>query len=157
MKKLTFLLFGLLLAVGWTSNASAQSAVYKAADMTDWTYQWGDANGVTQTSHYIDPETEQPYQVTDKYQIYGLLKNVYMDKRFPGPLYSAYAPNGTTRQDPVYYGSIAGGWNIPANPAGATTTTNVTFNQNSDYAASTLSKSGVTITNSGGSLAQYNY
>lgn len=124
--------------------------------MTDWTYQWGDANGVTQTSHYIDPETEQPYQVTDPYEIYGLLKNVYMDKRFPGPLYSAYAPNGTTRQDPVYYGSIAGGWNIPANPAGATTTTDVTFNQNSDYAASTLSKSGVTITNSGGSLAQYN-
>ncbi len=110
-KKLTTLLFGLLLAVGWTSSAFAQSATYKAADMTDWTYTWYDASGASHVENYVD-STGKAYEVTDKYQIYGMLKAIYMDKRFPGPFYSAYAPNKTTRQDPVYYGGIEGGWNI---------------------------------------------
>ena len=110
--KLTTLLFGLLLAVGWTSNAFAQSAVLKASQMEGWTYEWVDANGTTQTSTYINPTTHVADSVTDPYQIYGLLRAVYMDKRLPGPYYSAYTYN-YQREDPVYYGGITGGWEIP--------------------------------------------
>lgn len=117
--KLTTLLFGLLLAVGWTSNVFAQSATYKAEDIKDWTYTWEDAGGTTQTGKYID-------EVTDPYQMYGLLRWIYMDKRFPGPYYSAYDKNGN-REREVYYGGMDGGWEIPgtALPAPPTTTTTV--------------------------------
>ena len=126
--KLTTLLFGLLLAVGWTSSALAQStkpeATYKAEDMVGWTYTWEDANGNTQTSNYVKQvskvdhfgNTFQAYEteaVTNPYQIYGLLRSVYMDKRFPGPTYSAYKADGTTREGKVYYGGTHDGWEIP--------------------------------------------
>ena len=119
--KLTTLLFGLLLAVGWTSNVFAQSATYKAEDIKDWTYTWEDAGGNTQTSKYID-------EVTDPYQMYGLLRWIYMDKRFPGPTYSAYKADGTTRERKVYYGGMDGGWEIPgvAIPTPPVTTTTIT-------------------------------
>ena len=112
--KLSTLLFGLLLAVGWTSNAFAQEATYKASDIRSWTYDWVDANGVTQTSYYIDQETGQADQVTDPYQMYGMLRAVYMDKRFPGPTYTAYS-NSNARERKVYYGGIEGGWEIGLN------------------------------------------
>ena len=73
-QKLTTLLFGLLLAVGWTSSAFAQSAVLKASEMEGWTYDWVDASGVTQTSPYINPETHVADSIKDPYQIYGLLR-----------------------------------------------------------------------------------
>ncbi len=111
-QKLTTLLFGLLLAVGWTSSAFAQEATYTASGIKSWTYDWVDENGVTQTSYYIDQETGQADQVTNPYQMYGMLRSIYMDKRFPGPTYAGYANNGTTRQREVYYGDIAGGWSI---------------------------------------------
>ena len=80
--KLTTMLFGLLLAVGWTSNASAQSATYSAESIKDLTYTWQDANGVTQTSPYVQfNEQKGIYEsvlVTNPYQIYGLLRGVYM-------------------------------------------------------------------------------
>ncbi len=113
--KLTTFLFGLLLAVGWTSNVFAQSATYKAEDIKDWTYTWEDAGGTTQTSKYID-------EVTDPYQMYGLLRWIYMDKRFPGPTYSAYKADGT-RERKVYYGGMAGGWEIPGTPIDGTVPT----------------------------------
>ena len=118
--KLTTLLFGLLLAVGWTSNVFAQSATYKAEDIKDWTYTWEDAGGTTQTSKYID-------EVTDPYQMYGLLRWIYMDKRFPGPTYSAYDKNGN-RERKVYYGGMDGGWEIPGTviPTPPVTTTTIT-------------------------------
>ena len=113
--KLTTLLFGLLLAVGWTSNASAQSATYSAESIKDLTYTWQDANGVTQTSPYVQfNEQKGIYEsvlVTNPYQIYGLLRGVYMEKALPGPYYSAYTPQNL-REDPVYYGGIEGGWDI---------------------------------------------
>ena len=118
--KLTTLLFGLLLAVGWTSNVFAQSATYKAEDIKDWTYTWEDAGGTTQTGKYID-------EVTDPYQMYGLLRWIYMDKRFPGPYYSAYDKNGN-REREVYYGGMDGGWEIPGTPINAGTTTIPIFN-----------------------------
>lgn len=122
--KLTTFLFGLLLAVGWTSNVFAQSATYKAEDMAGWTYTWVDANGTTQTSDYVKLVTKQDHfgntyqayeteEVTNAYQIYGLLRSVYMDKRFPGPTYSAYKADGTTREGKVYYGGTHDGWEIP--------------------------------------------
>ena len=118
--KLTTLLFGLLLAVGWTSNVFAQSATYKAEDIKDWTYTWEDAGGTTQTGKYID-------EVTDPYQMYGLLRWIYMDKRFPGPTYSAYDKNGN-REREVYYGGMDGGWEIPGTviPTPPVTTTTIT-------------------------------
>ena len=114
--KLTSLMFGLLLAVGWTSNAFAQPATYKAEDIKDWTYTWEDANGNTQTSKYID-------EATNAYQMYGLLRWIYMDKRFPGPYQSAYKADGVTRERDVYYGGIDSGWEIPGIAIGNTATT----------------------------------
>ena len=120
-RKLTFLLFGLLLAVGWTNDAFAQSYVLKASEMNTngewWTYKWKNAAGDSIESPYVvlNPETnkyEAP-MVTDPYQIYGLLRKVYMDTRLPGPLYSAWDAQGN-REDPVFYGGMGGGWNIGA-------------------------------------------
>lgn len=137
--KLTTLLFGLLLAVGWTSNASAQalpeggwnkriglpevttmnapaqapnrvtgvsSVVHDKAFYQQFTYSWTGADGVKHEN--VDP-TEP---ATDPYQIYELLRWVYMCPDFPGPSYSAYTPT-YQREDPVYYGGISGGWEIP--------------------------------------------
>ena len=114
--KLTTLMFGLLLAVGWTGNVFAQPATYKAEDIKDWTYTWEDANGDTQTSKYID-------EATNAYQMYGLLRWIYMDKRFPGPYQSAYKADGMTRERDVYYGGIDSGWEIPGIAIGNTATT----------------------------------
>lgn len=134
-RKLSFLMFGLLLAVGWTNVASAQSYVFKATDMKTngewWTYEWVDANGVTQTSPYVElnPKTnkyEAP-QVTDPYQIYGLLRAVYMDTRLPGPFFSAYKKDAATREDPVYYGAMDGGWNISKTPLSNLTITTTRY------------------------------
>ncbi len=132
-KKLTTLLFGLLLAVGWTSNASAQSLtkVYKGAnaplradraytDMVTLTadeaaaleYTWTDSEG-SHTSKATDVATKPE-------QIYELLRFVYMNPAFPGPSYSAWNASDLTlssfpnRVDPVYYGGIGGGWDIGA-------------------------------------------
>ena len=72
-RKLTILMFGLLLAVGWTSNAFAQSATLKASEMKTngeyWTYEWVDASGTTQTSTYINPTTQVADSVTNPYSM----------------------------------------------------------------------------------------
>ena len=115
-QKLTTLLFGLLLAVGWTSNALAQDVVHSKAYYDALTYEWTDANGETHTSAATE-------LATDPYQIYELLRFVYCDQRFPGPLYSAYTPLGQ-REDPVYYGAVAGGWDINASDVTAPTAEN---------------------------------
>ncbi len=118
-KKLTTLLFGLLLAVGWTSSVFAQEATFTASEASEWTYDWVDAQGVT---HYgADPTVK----VTDAWQMYYLLRHVYMDKRFPGPFQSAYTKDGVRERD-VYYGGIEGGWNIPGNTLGTPASTTIT-------------------------------
>ena len=148
-RKLTYLLFGLLLAVGWTNVASAQSYVLKAEDMADWTYKWLPENATSANDsieeHYVEyvPKTGKyaAKEVTNAYQIYDLLRHVYMDKRFPGHYYSAYTSTGE-RENPTYYGGIAGGWNIPfgAVGGGSTTTTytydDVVINTASTYYSS---------------------
>ena len=129
-QKLTTLLFGLLLAVGWTSNALAQSATYTAESIKDLTYTWQDANGATQTSPYVQFNEEkgiyESVLVTNPYQIYGLLRGVYMEKALPGPFLSAYT-SGDKREDPVYYGAIEGGWQIPAGAAAEGPMGNITI------------------------------
>ena len=171
--KLTTLLFGLLLAVGWTSNASAQKLPDKsladeltAVDVIDaerrtmdaesadghighshsathaknnkrrfgpfrsgqeldmksvtkaqadsWTYDWYDANNSKHTSKFSEV-------AKDPYQMYELLRQIYMDNRFPGPTYSAYTKNDV-RERKVYYGAIQGGWDIegPGTPVTST-------------------------------------
>ncbi len=148
--KLSTLLFGLLLAVGWTSSASAQAlpqsniakrftykpmavtpviakegmrdadepcgATYSASSIKDLKYEWYDASNVKHESPYVVLNDEGKYEaelVTDPYQMYGLLRGVYMEKKLPGPYYSAYKSDGTTREREVYYGGIGGGWDIP--------------------------------------------
>ncbi len=170
--KLTTLLFGLLLAVGWTSNASAQKLPDKSlaeeftgvdvvvkehaidAESMDgpmgyskpattarkngqrrfgpfrsgqeldlksvtkeqadaWTYTWTDASNASHTSAFSEV-------AKDPYQMYELLRQVYMDPRFPGPYYSAYTKNDQ-REREVYYGGIQGGWNINGTTTSSTT------------------------------------
>lgn len=115
-KKLTTLLFGLLLAVGWTGSAYAQSspnnhsdAVHPKSYYDALTYTWEnptDGEGV-RTSKSTD-------LATDPYQIYELLRFVYGNPAFPGPKYAGYNYNGTVREDPVSYGPVQGCWNIVA-------------------------------------------
>ncbi len=172
-KKLTLLAFSLLLAVGWTSNASAQKLPDRtladeltAVDVIDaerrtmdaesadghighshsatpaknnkrrfgpfrsgqeldmksvtkaqadsWTYTWTDASNAPHTSTFSEV-------AKDPYQMYELLRQIYMDKRFPGPTYSAYTKNDV-RERKVYYGAIQGGWDIegPGTPVTST-------------------------------------
>ena len=115
--KLTSLMFGLLLAVGWTNVAQAQAYTFKASDAKAWTYSWTDAQGNTHDN--VDPTLE----VTDPYQMYYFLRHVYMDKNFPGPYQSAYKADGVTRERDVYYGGIDSGWEIPGIAIGNTATT----------------------------------
>lgn len=122
-KKLTTLLFGLLLAVGWTSNALAQTspnnipdAVHNKAYYDALTYKWTDANGKTWESKSTD-------LATDPYQIYELLRFVYGNPAFPGPKYGAYT-SSFVREDPITYDPIQGGWNIVA----ATNPRNIVIN-----------------------------
>ena len=145
MRLLTTLLLGLLITAGWTNSVAAQQLTTTAGpgetvttsvmpgniglnsinamlnanghpdvvkpksyyDALTYTWDNGDGQGV-RTSKATD-------LATDPYQIYELLRFVYRDKRFPGPTYSAYAEDGTTREDPVYYGAIEGGWNLTVN------------------------------------------
>ena len=147
-KKFVTLLFGLLLAVGWTNVASAQSYVLKAEDMATWTYKWLPENATDSVEeHYVElvPKTGKyaAKEVTNAYQIYDLLRHVYMDKRFPGHYYSAYTSTGE-RENPTYYGGIAGGWNIPFGAVGGgSTTTTYTYDDVVINTASTNVSSNV--------------
>ncbi|MBR5171478.1 MAG: hypothetical protein IKW85_13095 [Muribaculaceae bacterium] len=133
--KLTTLLFGLLLAVGWTSSAYAQSspnnipdAVYPKSYYDALTYTWEnptDGEGV-RTSKSTD-------LATDPYQIYELLRFVYGNPAFPGPKYGAYT-SAFVREDPIEYGPIQGGWNITAATAvNRDITINVTNNRSGSW------------------------
>lgn len=110
--KLTTLLFGLLLAVGWTGSAFAQSnlylpeAVHNKAYYDALEYTWVDANNVTHTSKATDV-------AEDPYQMYELIRFVYGNPAFPGPTYGAYTSSFTV-EDPITYHPIPGGWNITA-------------------------------------------
>ena len=115
-KKLTTLLFGLLLAVGWTSSAYAQSspnnhsdAVHPKSYYDALTYTW--ENPTDGEGPRVSKSTDL---ATDPYQIYELLRFVYGNPAFPGPKYAGYNYNGTVREDPVSYGPIRGCWNIVA-------------------------------------------
>ena len=134
--KLTTLLFGLLLAVGWTGNVFAQQATYTAESIKDLTYTWVDANNATQTSHYVEyDEQKKAYvgiEVTNPYQMYGLLRGVYMETALPGPYYSAYTPLDV-REDPTYYGPVAGGWEIPNVVPGGTIYSDITITTTTGY------------------------
>ena len=102
-KKLRLLL-GALCVTGGLMVASAQPAVHPKSYYDEITYEWTDASNVTHTSAITE-------EATDPYQIVALLKKVYCDPRLPGPYQTAYKQNGT-RENNVYYGSQAGGWNI---------------------------------------------
>ena len=127
-RKLTILLFSLLLAVGWTSSVFAQSATYKAADLANKTYSWTDAQGNPQTSPYVvfnqEKDAYEAPAVTNAYQIYGMLRSIYMDPTFPGPLKSAYTQNGV-REDDIFYGGCENGWDIPGTVTNTVTTSTI--------------------------------
>ena len=170
--KLTILMTVLLLAVGWSSTASAQnlpqgmlkttkkvsasSLIVPTSTGTDalmnapqqeptratgvssvvkpksyyqqFKYNWTDGDN-NQTYTNVDP-TEP---ASNPYQIYELLRFVYGNPNFPGPTYSAYTP-GNQREDEVYYGPIAGGWNITSGSGTASATTHdITITTSSYY------------------------
>ena len=87
-------------------SADAQPVVHPKAYYDAITYTWTGADGVTHENAITE-------EATDPYQIVALLKKVYCDPRLPGPLKSAYKTDGT-REREVYYGPVAGGWNISA-------------------------------------------
>jgi len=80
-------------------------------------YSW--ENPVTHESGTDVSATEV---AKDPYQIYEFLKYVYTEPSFPGPYYNAYTSNGQP-EDPVYYGGIEGGWDIPYGAQSETPTT----------------------------------
>lgn len=169
--KLTTLLFSLLLAVGWTSHASAQAlpegllktqkkvssammaprsdgnVAQMNAPKQEPTRATGVSSVVKDKSYYqqfkynwTDEETGETHTNVDPtepasnpYQIYELLRFVYGNPNFPGPTYSAYTPS-YQREDPVYYGPIAGGWNITSGSGTASATTHdITITTSSWY------------------------
>jgi len=70
------------------------------------TYTWYDENG---KAH---PDTKATEVASDPYQIYYFLREVYMNKAFPGPYTTAYTYDNK-RENTVYYGGVDGGWEIP--------------------------------------------
>ena len=86
-------------------SALAQETALSFAQYEAITYDWYDAQNTKHTSKLTDV-------ATDPYQIVALLRTAYCDPRVPGPLYNGYAQNGTDRENEVYYGANAGGWNI---------------------------------------------
>lgn len=131
--KLTTLLFGLLLAVGWTSSAYAQTspnnipdAVYPKSYYDALKYTWTDANGVSHESASTD-------LATDPYQIYELIRFVYGNPAFPGPKYGAYT-SSFVREDPIHYHPVPGGWNI-VDAASAPDPRVITINVTNNYSS----------------------
>ena len=152
-RKFTILLFGLLLAVGWTNDAFAQEATLKAADMANWTYSWTDASGTPHLNeHYVVYNDEKGIyeapEVHNAYQIYGMLRSIYMDPAFPGPYKSAYSINGV-REDDVYYGGCYNGWNIPGTQATAQPVGDVTIT----FASGNADFRSITVTGNNGSTS----
>lgn len=172
-RKFTILLFGLLLAVGWTNSAQAQSLPAEgfanvsllqlkdvAKSMPKATHnvatpaqngvgnvmkapmRAGEPNAATHNKAYYDAleytwsdsegtHTSKATDVADKpEQMYELLRFVYGNPNFPGPTYSAYT-SGLVQEDPVYYGAIAGGWDISTAGSG---TDAITITTNNSYA-----------------------
>lgn len=160
-KAFLYLMFGLL-AVGWTSSAYAQPATYKAADMATWTYTWENAQGQTQTSNYVvwnaEKEAYEAPEVHDAYQIYGLLRAVYMNTDLPGPWQSAYKADGVTREDDVFYGGCDNGWNIPGTYTGGTTSTigSLTINFSNYNSSNPIFFSEIRIASSTKLIAKWN-
>lgn len=113
-------------------------------------YNWRNPN--TGASGTQVPATEV---AKDPYQIYQLLKFVYTNPAFPGPYTNAYTSTGQT-EDPVYYGGMAGGWNIdfeptPSSPASTKTYDDIEIEFGTNYSYTliesiTVSSGSTTIT-----------
>ena len=95
-------------------SAMAQEAALTFAQYEAITYDWVDEQGRSHTSKLTDV-------ATDPYQIVALLRTAYCDPRVPGPYFNGYAQNGTDRENEVYYGANAGGWDIAADDVQAPT------------------------------------
>ena len=208
-KKLTFLMFSLLLAVGWTSTAHAQklpdkslAEVYTSfietaqgqsmpdvesaeirvthrhattgvktdanrpstrlnaparagqelvmksltkAEADAIFYDWTDSEG----SH-----TSKASDVAKKpEQMYALLREVYTNKAFPGPYYSAYTKDDV-RERQVYYGAIDGGWEIDGPTVSNPT---ATFIRSSSVSSSTTVADGSSTTTGYTYIPVYGY
>lgn len=86
---------------------TAQETALNFAQYSSITYEWKDAAGATHTSRLTDV-------ATNPYQIVALLRFAYCSPSVPGPLYNGYTANGQ-RENEVYYGANAGGWEIADN------------------------------------------
>ena len=99
------------------------------AQADTWTYTWTDASDASHTSTFSEV-------AKDPYQMYELLRQVYMDDRFPGPTYSAFTKDDE-RERKVYYGAVDGGWDISGPVLSNTSSVqigDITIRGNNDYA-----------------------
>ena len=80
----------------------AQNACLTYEQAQAITFTWSDDNHVTHTSTLAETAKEPQH-------IIALLKEVYTNPNVPGPYYNGYKADGTTRENPVYYGPIYGG------------------------------------------------
>lgn len=80
----------------------AQNACLTHEQAQDIRFTWSDDNRVTHTSTLAETAKEPQH-------IIALLKEVYTNPDVPGPYYNGYKADGTTRENPVYYGPIYGG------------------------------------------------
>ena len=79
----------------------AQNACLTHEQAQAITFTWSDDNRVTHTSTLAETAKEPQH-------IIALLKEVYTNPNVPGPYYNGYKADGTTRENPVYYGPIYG-------------------------------------------------
>ena len=90
LKMKLLLLMALLLAGYGSMRADAiPSAVVTTAEFGSKTYTWTDASGTSHTSPVLE-------KATDPYQIYELIRTVFIDKDFPGPYYRGYGSSQAT-------------------------------------------------------------
>ncbi len=124
MMKKQVLITSILVAIAaisaWAQNGTATQNIGAGINVThekswyeqeQFDYYWP----IGTTEH----KSKLTDRATDPDQIIALLRKIYTDKNIPGIHYAGYGDtqgnnlNSRTRQ--VYYGGIAGGWDIPGN------------------------------------------
>ena len=122
MKHFKFLLIGATAVLFGSVDVSAQDA-YATQNIQDvggvnvthskeW-YSQFEYNWPVGTTTHTNKITDK---ATDPDQIIALLRYIYMEKQIPGIYYAAYGTNNNDKDQrarQVYYGGIAGGWDIP--------------------------------------------
>ena len=113
------------------SNNDAESGGVNVTHSKEWYDQFKYNWPINTTTH----ESKITDKATDPDQIIALLRFIYMDKRIPGIYFAGYGSSNDNldeRVRPVYYGGIAGGWDIPYNASNDRYTDYETYKPNSE-------------------------